>query len=75
MAPQYLENIYSQSRAISQIFVYANSNHDSVFAVIVPEKEYILKAMFQVVGQLQRFDSATDLKEYQRFLSTNKLVK
>lgn len=52
MAPQYLENIYSQSKAVSQIFISVNSNNDAVFAIIVPEKEFILKAILHIVGQV-----------------------
>ena len=38
----------------------------------MPEKDFILKALLQVVGTMHRFD---DLKEYQRFLHTNKVAR
>ena len=64
VAPQYLENIYSMSRAVSQVFVSANSKNDSVFAVVVPDKDFLLKTLFEVEGKMTRADSLKTAKQY-----------
>lgn len=50
VAPQYLENIYAQCPAVSMVFVSADSRADSVVAVIVPEKDYIIRRLVQAQG-------------------------
>ena len=44
MAPQYLENLYSQSLVVKSIFVSIKDNFNSVVAVIFPDIEVLIKA-------------------------------
>ena len=44
MAPQYLENIYSQSLVVKSIFVSVKDTFNSVVAVIFPDVEVLIKA-------------------------------
>ena len=44
MAPQYLENIYSQSLVVKSIFVSIKDTFNSVVAVIFPDVEVLIKA-------------------------------
>ena len=64
VAPQYLENIFSMSRAVSQIFISANAKNESVFAVIVPDKDFLLKTLFEVEGKVTRADTLKTAKQY-----------
>ena len=52
------------SRAVSQVFVSANSKNDSVFAVVVPDKDFLLKTLFEVEGKMTRADSLKTAKQY-----------
>ena len=44
MAPQYLENLYSQSLVVKSIFVSIKDTFNSVVAVIFPDVEVLIKA-------------------------------
>ena len=44
MAPQYLENLYSQSLVVKSIFVSVKDTFNSVVAVIFPDVEVLIKA-------------------------------
>lgn len=56
MAPSYLENIYGTSQAVSQVFVSTDSKSEGIIAVIVPERDYILKRLTEKEGKIHRFD-------------------
>ena len=43
MAPQYLENLYSQSLVVKSIFVSVKDTFNSVVAVIFPDIEVLIK--------------------------------
>ncbi len=44
MAPQYLENMYSQCLVVKSIFVSVKDTFNSVVAVIFPDIEVLIKA-------------------------------
>lgn len=45
--------------------------NDSVFAVIVPDKEHLLKTLFEIEGKITRAEQLKSHKQYQEFLETN----
>ena len=59
------------SKVVSQIFISANAMNDSVFAVIVPDKEHLLKTLFEIEGKITRAEQLKSHKQYQEFLETN----
>jgi len=50
VAPQYLENIFGQCSCVSQVFVSADPNSEWVAAVIVPERDYLLRKLAEPTG-------------------------
>ena len=52
VAPQYLENIFGQCQSVSQVFVSADPRSEFVAAVIVPEREYLLRKLAESSGSL-----------------------
>lgn len=50
MAPSFLENIFAQSQAVAQAFVSAAPTREFVVAVLVPEKEYLLRRLAEAEG-------------------------
>ncbi len=43
VAPVYLENIYSQCTAIKQIFVSVQPEHDTISAIIFPDRDILIQ--------------------------------
>jgi long-chain acyl-CoA synthetase len=51
VAPAFLENVYGQSQAVAQIFVSADWRSEAVVAIIVPEKDYLLRKLCKAEGR------------------------
>jgi long-chain acyl-CoA synthetase len=64
--PQSLENMYSQSPFISQIFIWVDMSYDFVLGFIVPDKEYLLGKL--PGNSSHNLDNSI---EYQSFLYSN----
>lgn len=62
VAPEKLENIYLKSPFISQMFVYGNSMHASLCAVIHPDYEYI-KGHWKKNSSSKSLEDLCDSKE------------
>lgn len=43
MAPEKIENVYKQVSGVAEIFVYGNSLHAYLVAVVVPDKDFLTK--------------------------------
>ena len=51
VAPEKIENVYSRSPFIAQVFVYGNSYHSQLVALVVPDAEMLLPWAAQRCGQ------------------------
>lgn len=76
VAPQYLENIFGQCQSVSQVFVSADPRSEFVAAVIVPEREYLLRKLSESSGglPLEQYQKMTSI-EYQALLDENENVR
>lgn len=59
VAPEKLENIYSRCTFVQQIFVYGESLHNCVIAIVVPEFEVVNPAIAERFGM--KIDNAEEI--------------
>jgi long-chain acyl-CoA synthetase len=71
VAPQFLENVYGQSQAVAQVFVAVSSQSEFVVAIIVPEREYLLREVSKLTHQDYKDLSLAD---YENLLSSSEHV-
>ena len=70
VAPSYLENIFGQCQVVSQVFVSADPRSEFVAAIIVPEREYLLRKLSEVASSQEHYQNLTPA-DYQALLDSD----